>query len=459
MKTHLLSLIAALGLSACMSAGPTDAPSRAAQPGMAALPPMKVFADQPLERVQASNADIARDFLDLSFRLESGRQLAVLSRFEGPITVRVAGEAPAQMRHDLARLLARLRAEAGIDIRLTNGNSASITVAAVKRRDIQRHFPEAACFVAPNVSSLADYARAINAPQTDWTLLRERKTLVLFIPTDTAPQETRDCLHEEMAQALGPLNDLYRLPDSVFNDDNVHTVLTRYDMLILRAYYAPELQSGMTQAQVAQRLPAILARLNPAGQGKRRLSLPDTPRAWVEAIQQAQGPDTSPENRQKSAVRALAIAENAGWTDHRRAYSHYVLARLTQRVNAQVSVSHFRAAMALYSRDPSTQLHAAHVADMLAAYAITEGNAEEALLLTGPYLAVAARHENAALLSTLQLLRAEALDLQGRSSEAQAVRLDSLGWARYGFGPDRVVYAKLHEIRALSPKNRGNGQS
>lgn len=459
MKTHLPSLVAALGLSACMSAGPVDTPSRAAQPGMGPLPPMKVFAAQSLEHVQASNADIARDFLDLSFRLETGRQLSVLSRFEGPITLRVTGNAPPQMRQDLSRLLARLRNEAGINIQMTKSDTASITVAAVTRREIQRYFPEAACFVAPNVSSLREYARAINAPQTDWTLLRDRKTLAIFIPTDTAPQETRDCLHEEMAQSLGPLNDLYRLPDSVFNDDNIHTVLTRYDMLILRAYYAPELHSGMTRAQVAQRLPAILARLNPAGQGKRSHSLPDTPRAWIDAIQQAQGPDTRPENRQKFAARALVIAENAGWTDHRRAYSHYVLARLTQRVNAQVSVSHFRAAMALYSRDPSTQLHAAHVANMLAAYAISEGNAEEALLLTGPYLAVAARHENAALLSTLQLLRAEALDLLGRTAEAQAVRLDSLGWARYGFGPDRVVYAKLHEIRALSPKNRGNGQS
>ena len=60
----------------------------------------------------------------------------------------------------------------------------------------------------------------------------------------------RDCLHEELAQALGPLNDLYHLPDSVFNDDNIHTVLTGFDMLILRAAYAPELRTGMTREQV-----------------------------------------------------------------------------------------------------------------------------------------------------------------------------------------------------------------
>ena len=56
--------------------------------------------------------------------------------------------------------------------------------------------------------------------------MRERQRVAVFLPADAAPQELRDCLHEEIAQALGPLNDLYRLPDSIFNDDNVHTVLT-----------------------------------------------------------------------------------------------------------------------------------------------------------------------------------------------------------------------------------------
>jgi hypothetical protein len=49
------------------------------------------------------------------------------------------------------------------------------------------------------------------------------------------------------------------------------------------------------------------------------------------------------------------------------------------------------------------------------------------------------------------MLRAEALDLTGRSAEAEAVRLDSLGWARYGFGADWAVRAKLREVAALNP--------
>ena len=54
------------------------------------------------------------------------------------------------------------------------------------------------------------------------------------------------------------------------------------------------------------------------------------------------------------------------------------------------------------------------------------------------------------------LLKAEALDLTGRHDEASAVRLDSVGWARYGFGSDWAVRTKMQEIAALSP-NIGRG--
>jgi len=53
--------------------------------------------------------------------------------------------------------------------------------------------------------------------------------------------------------------------------------------------------------------------------------------------------------------------------------------------------------------------------------------------LIAPHIKHRPLARNAALLSTLLLLRAEALELENRAAEAQAVRLDSLGWARYGF--------------------------
>jgi hypothetical protein len=130
---------------------------------------------------------------------------------------------------------------------------------------MQRVVPQAACFVVPRVSSWAEFRRARGSRDLDWTTLTGRDRVAVFIPSDVSPQEVRDCLHEEVAQALGPLNDLYRLPDSVFNDDNFHAVLTGFDMLILRTYYDAELANGMTRAEVSARLPGILARLNPGG--------------------------------------------------------------------------------------------------------------------------------------------------------------------------------------------------
>jgi hypothetical protein len=60
------------------------------------------------------------------------------------------------------------------------------------------------------------------------------------------------------------------------------------------------------------------------------------------------------------------------------------------------------------------------------------------------------RSENAALLSTLLLIQAEALDQLNRSAEARLLRLDSLGWGRYGFGTNSQMGARLSEIAALT---------
>jgi hypothetical protein len=417
---------------------------------------MKVFATQRPSAPARSNVDIARDFLDLSMQLESGRELSVLSRFETPITVSVTGTPSETLQSDLARLLHRLRSEAGINITQVRG-PANITIEAVSGDEIRRHLPQAACFVVPNISRLSEYNSAKRSGKTNWSTLETRRKLAIFIPNDTSPQEVRDCLHEELAQALGPLNDLYRLSDSVFNDDNVHTVLTGFDMLVLRAYYAPELHSGMTRRAVASQLPGILTRLNPAGDRIAPRPVSATPRAWVRAIQTALGPGATPAQRREAAEKALKISQSIGWTDHRRAFSHFAIGRVTQATDPAYAQSQFAAADAYYRRNPDTALHRAHAASQMASYAIAQGRGDDALTILAPQIRVAETHENAALLASLLMLRAEALELSGRMGEARSVRLDSLGWARYGYGADWAVRAKLREISALNPLKGSNG--
>ncbi len=133
--------------------------------------------------------------------------------------------------------------------------SPSNSCRAVRFRPITRMSPVLWCRGYRSGMNSAPHAAA---PRWIGRRVTEREKAAIFVPADTSPQEVRDCLHEELAQAMGPLNDLYQLPNSVFNDDNFNTVLTSFDMMMLRMHYAPELHSGMTQAEVAGRLPGML---------------------------------------------------------------------------------------------------------------------------------------------------------------------------------------------------------
>jgi hypothetical protein len=454
---RILATVAVLGALAACTPTSTTTITTVAERRVAALPgdaaTMNRFTAARPNAPVRSNAAIAADFLDLSFAMESGRPITRMTRFEGPISISVNGSPPPTLVADLDALIGRLRREAAIDIRRVSAGDgpASITIETLPRARMQRVVPQAACFVVPRVSSWAEFRRARGSRDLDWTTLTGRDRVAVFIPSDVSPQEVRDCLHEEVAQALGPLNDLYRLPDSVFNDDNFHAVLTGFDMLILRTYYDAELANGMTRAEVSARLPGILARLNPGGARAASGNVRATSRAWITAIETALGPGTSEAGRIQAAERAVTIARNAGWEDTRLGFSFFALGRLTLSRDVERSVQAFQTAAAIFERAAPGGIQSAHVDMQMAAFSLSAGRADEALRLTSRALPAATRAENAALLATLQMIRAEALDDVGRTAEARAVRLDSLGWGRYGFGSNAAVGARLSEVAALSP--------
>jgi hypothetical protein len=383
---------------------------------------------------------MARDFMDLTFAMESGQGLATFTRFEGPVTVALAGAIPQSASRDLANLVARLQSEAGIDITTTNG-PATITVEFTSRSDLRKLAPRASCFVVPNVSSLAEYRRLRGTDTVDWARVTSRDRAAVFIPADTSPQEVRDCLHEELAQALGPLNDLYRLSDSVFNDDNFHSVLTGFDMQVLRLTYSPGIASGMSEAEVGARLFGTTA-------GARA----GTPANWTREIETALGKKGALPQRQAAAERALAIALGAGWADSRTAFSWFAVGKLSAGSNPARALDAFDQAAAIYRRLPGGDVQLAHVDMQLAAMALAGGLSDEAARIAGRAAPVVQSHGNAALLATLMLIRAEALERMGDSAAAAALRLDSEPWARYGFGPDAVVKARVRDIAAVADR-------
>jgi hypothetical protein len=450
-----LACLLVAGLGAC-AAGPQPGPASRLAPAHEALPPLQRFSAQPERPPLRSNREIAADILELGFFMESGRPIPQFSRFDGPVTVQIAGTPPAGAVVELDALIARLRAEARLDISLTAPGAGPgprrITVEFLPRRQMQGAVPQAACFILPRVSGWEEFRAARRTPQLDWTTVVARDQVAVFVPSDVPPQELRDCLHEEVAQALGPLNDLYRLQESVWNDDNFQTVLTGFDMLVLRAWNDPALRPGMAPGEVAARLPAILARLNPAGERIAPGPAPGpTPRAWIDAVETALGAGASRGARRTAAVRALAIARVEGWSDARLAFSYFLRGRTSAPGEPDVALSAFLAAGLLYRDLPGGEVHLAHVDMQLAAFALSAGEFEQALALARRAQPAARASENAALLASLQMVQAEALERLGQASEARTVRLDSLGWARYGFGDDSRVRARLAEIAALAP--------
>ncbi|TFL19813.1 DUF2927 domain-containing protein [Jannaschia formosa] len=447
-----LILAGAMALASCTPTATAPVAARAGVAGETALPPAFRFAGAPQRPIPVQpNGQLARDLMALSFQLETGRALPVFTRFEGPITVGVEGSPPASLNADLDALIARLRDEAGIDVsRAARGEMPSITVSALPRKTLQAFVPGAACFVVPRVTGWQDYLDRRFGGAVDWTTLKTRSRASIFLPADVSAQEIRDCLHEELAQALGPLNDLYRLPHSVFNDDNVHVVLTAFDMMILRATYDPALRSGMTQEEVAAVLPEVMARVNPAGRRADDAAVPESPKAWIGAMRGALSPSASARARLAQAERAVALAQRAGWKDARLPFAQLALGRSALSSDADRAIAAFLAAGTGFRRLYGDEIHSAHVAVQLGAFALTAGQVESTLRIVERALPAARDAQNAAILSTLLMIRSEALTRQGAVQPAGEARAEAIAWGRYAWG-DEVLARRLAEIDALSP--------
>lgn len=420
----LLALLALAVLAGC------------AQPPAGALTDVRFAPTAAPLGVARSNADLAQDFLDLTFALESGEKLDRLLRYEGPVRVHVAGSGLGPYQGDIEALIARLRAEAGVDIALTSdAGAAQIHIEGVPASQLARVFPSAACFIVPGETSWKGFMRRRGDSRRRWADQAELGVAAIFLPPDSTPQDTRDCLHEELTQALGPANDLYRLPDTIWNDDNLHSIATPFDMLILRVLYQPELHSGLTRAEVAARLPALLARENPRGRGLPRQARHPESRAWASAIETAQSPRASREDRLAAARLAVQIAAEMRPTDHRLAVSLLTLGRLTLRRDPAEAARYFAEAYGVSRRRQGPDdLRTAHAGVHVAAVTLAAGRYREAAALADRHIPAARRGQNAILLAGLLSLKSEALLALGERDAARAARIDSLRWARYGFG-------------------------
>jgi len=407
--------------------------------------------------VRRSNIDLANDFLDLTFALENGEKLPSLLKYKGKIHVALRSAGLSNYQPEVSNLIRRLRREANIDIVQTNNpDQAQIHIHAIPRQTISRVFPGAACFIVPGVRSWNEFRSPSADPNVImWSRQSALTVTSIFVPADSTPQDTRDCLHEELGQALGPANDLYRIPDTVFNDDNFHSILTPFDMLMLRTLYDRNLSSGMSRAEVV-RLPAILNRINPSGRGKPTAGQAPESRAWKGAIETALNRRKSRGQRIRAGQRALSLSAGMEPADHRLGLSLLTLGRIQARSNSSRAAELFSSAYSKFSTDLGEEdIRTTHVALHLALFALKDGRFETALNLANKHIPSARRAENAVVLSGLLAIKAETLLAAGDIPQARRARIESLAWARYAFGDSDGDIARAQaEIAAFNPNDQ-----
>lgn len=212
-----------------------------------------------------SGQGLAQLFTQLTHGVERDIARPHLVRYETPVTIALEGPGADGYERFVSDYADRLRRNSGVDIGL-GGRAANLHVRFVGQGFFSVA-PNVACLVAPgNVrwQELAANPRRYDIHATARMTSMEHMTV--FIPASSPRRRTESCLLEEIAQALGPANDLRRFGDTIFNDDDVHMWPTEFDYLMLRVLYSPELRTGMSRAESEQAALRVIERV--AGQSR-----------------------------------------------------------------------------------------------------------------------------------------------------------------------------------------------
>jgi hypothetical protein len=212
------------------------------------------------ERKTFTDGEIIEGFFKVAFGAElhiAGR-IDRIRKYDDPVRVYIDNRArpirSAHTRAVIADIGARIR---NLDIAATRRRrDANVVVTLVRNRDLAR-----------TIRSIhgIDRARRIQRslqPQCLSGFRKDESYRILhsdvIVVADAGDFVFYDCLYEELLQALGPINDDATVPWTMFNDNVRLGYFGLYDQYILNILYDPHIRPGMTRAEVAARMPAIM---------------------------------------------------------------------------------------------------------------------------------------------------------------------------------------------------------
>ncbi len=211
------------------------------------------------------------EFTELGGKLVPQAAENRLHRWAEPVRLNVefGASVPATQRAAdrvaVAGYVARLARLTGQPIRMTawRPNHTVLIINAEERAAAPR-----IATLAPGIGTAALDSVTGMAPETYCTVFSFATgksavyTRALTVIRGELPDRLRlACIHEELAQSLGLVNDHPRARPSIFNDTEEFALLTKQDELMLKMLYDPRLRPGMTLAEARPIVEAIAAEL------------------------------------------------------------------------------------------------------------------------------------------------------------------------------------------------------
>jgi len=214
------------------------------------------------------------EFSDRNGRLEPQATENRLHRWVDPVRVNVEFGASVPLvqraadRAAIASYVARLSRITGLPMRMTAWR-ANHTVLVLNAEEREAAAPRIAA-LAPGISTAALDSATRMAPEMYCTVFSFTTgssavyTRALTVIRGELPEMLRlACVHEELAQSLGLVNDYPRARPSIFNDNEEFALLTKQDELMLKMLYDPRLRPGMTLAEARPVIETMAAELVP----------------------------------------------------------------------------------------------------------------------------------------------------------------------------------------------------
>jgi len=215
----------------------------------------------PLRAGAFSDAALIEGFLVTVFgaeaRIADGEETSqVVKKFTQPVRYHVISTGSLDRRRTLARFMAELSASVQ-NLTLTPTDDIARAEMVIHLTDRADYADTIRATVWDGVNTLFLEENACSA------VIAARRTGIerafVYLVTDEGFASFAHCMVEEVAQSLGPANDSSDLPHSIFNDTSTLNIFGVFDWYILNMLYDARVRPGMTEAEVLQVLPQVIA--------------------------------------------------------------------------------------------------------------------------------------------------------------------------------------------------------